>query len=82
MRVFNDIEMEFFDPIDEEPKPGEAVLIFLKQNVRRRQLNANGLIQCRFYKYKTVPPKFEHIAGARYGKYIIGDIECWGRLKS
>jgi len=80
MRVFENIEIEFFDPQDQVPNSRETVIIILKTGVSRRQMNVNGLIQCRFYQYKTVKSKFEHIAGVGYGKYLLSEVKCWGRL--
>lgn len=81
MRIFEDIEMEFFDPMDVEPANNETVIIFLKENVPRLQLNLDGLVQCRFIKYKTVPPKFENVAGYSYKKFTMQQVQCWGRIK-
>ena len=75
MRVFEELEMEFFEPMDELPMLGEKVLVILKTGV-----SPNILRYCNFITYNTVPPKFEE--PEKYGrKFTIGQVRCWGRLK-
>ena len=83
MNIFEDLEMEFFDPRDEEPKSGEEVIIILKDKVPNvyYRSHPSGLIQCIFRKYKSVPAKFERYECPRTSKFTIGQVRCWGRLK-
>lgn len=78
MRIFEDVEMEFFDPMNELPKEHEKVLVILKKGATPGR-SLDPLRYATFTKYATVPPKF--VEYEKYGnKFIIKQVRCWGRL--
>jgi len=69
IRVFEELEMEFFDPKDELPASHERVMI-----------GSPEFKYVTLVKYATVPPKF--VEFEKYPlRFTINQVRCWGRLK-
>lgn len=74
MRIFEELEMEFFAPMDELPNKNEKVVIILKPGIHH-----NPFRYTTFTEFATVPPKF--VEQEKYGsRFTIGQVRCWGRL--
>lgn len=75
MRIFEELEMEFFNPLDQMPKDREKVMIVLNKG----QYHDYELRYCRVHEYSSVPTRFLDLT--ENTRYTIGQVRCWGRLK-
>jgi hypothetical protein len=92
MKVFEDVEIEFFDMADARLRPNdeEEVVLILKDGSKsqrpcygRRNLPTGQRLAFATYKvYSSVPCKFVDRTGYLTSTYKLEDIICWGRLKT
>lgn len=93
MKVFEGVDIEMFDPLDEIPNNGEYVLIVLKQEYQPFQKTVYNriyfkgnlpfsrlrIVKTTVYKNKRV--KFFDHTGIQHESHTLNDIICWGRFK-
>lgn len=90
MKVFENIEIEFFDMADARQRPNdqEEVVLVLKDcsrsqkpSYRRRGNSGQRLAFATYKMYTSVPCKFKDTSGTHINTYKLEDVICWGRLK-
>jgi len=82
MKIFDGVEMEFFDINEELPENQEQVIMVIKEGASSRYPRFQEEITvCKAHIYKKTPPRFAEIGEYGYKDYRKADIKCWGRLK-
>ena len=77
MRIWDGVEIEFFDAAFDLPDNKELVLVIIKKDWRWKGAQQD-IFMCTTFKPKKGPPRFSHENGYKF--YRIEDIQCWGRL--
>lgn len=90
MKVFENVDIEFFDLKDKKPSDGDTVTIVIKDSsfARRSYYNNNlpltgekALTTAIYKEYKTRPCKFTDSTGYFVVNYIADEIVCWAKIK-
>ena len=88
MKVFEDVDIEFFDMKTDKPNNREEVVIVLKTEDSKKYYglpsfpSTKKAVTFALYKsYKSVPSKFTDRTGYIVRNYKEDEVVCWGRLK-